>query len=169
MPRERKYRVNLSDEQVKELKKLMHSKTASLTIKSRCQILLDMDEAHGKQYLEAQCAKRNAVHIATVSYTIKKYVEEGFDGAITLKRNVNSDNARRKVDGRAEAQLVALACGPVPEGHSRWTLRLLEEKAKVFLEYPVSHDTIRRTLKKTNCDLTESTTGVSHPKKMPNL
>jgi transposase len=169
MPRERKYRVKLTDEQLKQLKKLMRSKTTPLTVKNRCQILLDMDEAQGKQYLEAQCASRNAVHIATVSYTVKKYVEEGFEGAITLKRNVNSDNARRKVDGRAEAQLVALACGPVPEGHSRWTLRLLEEKAKVVLKAPVSHDTIRRTLKKTNCDLTATTTGASRPKKTRNL
>jgi len=168
MPRERKYRINLSDEQVKQLKKLMRSKTTSLTVKNRCQILMDMDEAHGKQYLEEQCARRNAVHIATVSYTIKKYVEEGFEGTITLKRNVNSDNARRKVDGRAEAQLVALACGPVPEGHSRWTLRLLEKKAKVILENPVSHDTIRRILKKTNCGLTTTTTGASQPKKTRN-
>ena len=168
MPRERKYRVKLTDEQVKQIKKLMRTRTTSMTVKNRCQILLDMDEAHGKQYLESQCAARNAVHIATVSYTVKKFVEEGLDDTLKLKRSINSDNARRKVDGRAEAELVALACGPVPEGHSRWTLRLLEEKAKVVLEAPVSHDTIRRTLKKTNCDLTKTTTGVSRPKKTRN-
>lgn len=72
MPRERKYRVKLSDEQVKRLKKVMRDKATTLTVRNRCQILLDMDEAHGKQYLEEQCAKRCAVHIATVSYTVKK-------------------------------------------------------------------------------------------------
>lgn len=146
----------------------MRTKTTSLTIKNRCQILLDMDENHGKHYLESQCAARNGVHIATVSYTVKKFTAEGLDATLTLKRSVNSDNARRKVDGRAEAELVALACGPVPEGHSRWTLRLLEEKSRVILEDPVSHDTIRRTLKKTNCVLTKTTIGVSRPKKTRN-
>lgn len=66
------------------------------------------------------------------------------------KRSVNSDNARRKVDGRAEARLIELACGPVPEGHARWTLRLLEQEAKIVLETPVGREAFRRTLKKRN-------------------
>ena len=65
-----------------------------------------------------------------------------------FKRNVNSDNAIRKVDGRTEARLIELACGPVPEGHSRWTIRLLEEESKVILETPVSREAIRNALKK---------------------
>ena len=85
-----------------------------------------------------------------------------------FKRNVNSDNARRKVDGRTEARLIELACGPVPEGHSRWTIRLLEEESKVILETPVSREAIRNALKKTNFDLTKTTTGVSRQKKIPN-
>jgi len=168
MPRERKYRVKLTDEQVKQIKKVMREKATTLTVRNRCQILLDMDESHGKQYLEEQCAKRCAVHIATVSYTVKKFAEAGLDTCLTLNRSVNSDNARRKVDGRAEAQLIALACGPVPEGHARWTLRLLEEKAKVILDAPVSHDTIRRTLKKTNSGPTKTTTGASPKRKTRN-
>lgn len=95
-----------------------------------------MDEAHGKHYLEEQCAKRCAVHAVTESYTVKKFTEEGHDACLFLKRSANSDNARRKVDGRSEAQLIALACGPVPEGHALWTLRLLKEKAKVILDAP---------------------------------
>ena len=52
--------------------------------------------------------------------------------------NVNSDNARRKFDGRAEARIIEIACSPAPEGHSRWTLRLLEEQAKIVFDVPVS-------------------------------
>ena len=88
---------------------------------------------------------------------------------IDLKRNVNSDNARRVLDGRAEARIIELACGPVPEGHSRWTIRLLEEKSKIVLDTPVSREAIRRALKKTNFDLTKTTTGASPKKMMPNL
>ena len=67
-----------------------------------------------------------------------------------------------------EARLIELARGPVPEGHSRWTIRLLEEEAKVILETPVSREAIRNALKKTNFDLTKTTTGASRQKKTRN-
>ena len=67
---------------------------------------------------------------------------------LTLKRNMNSDQARRKVDGRTEARLIEIACSPAPEGHSRWTIRLLEDEMKVILDEPISREAIRRTLKK---------------------
>jgi homeodomain-containing protein len=61
----------------------------------------------------------------------------------------------RKLDGQAEAHLVALACGPVPEGRAKWTLRLLADKLVELRHVPsVSHETVRRTLKKTNCSRT---------------
>ena len=169
MARNKKYHINLTDKEFKQLKSLLRKSSTSRAVRCRCQILLDMDEAHGKLYTHEQCAKSNSVCIATVSNTIRHYIEEGIDSVIKLKRSVNSDNAKRKVDGRAEAKLIEIACGPVPEGHSRWTLRLLEEKARVELDVPVSKDTIGRALKKTNFDLTATATGVSRQKKMQNL
>lgn len=141
----------------------------SKTVRCRCQVLLDMDEAHGKLYTYEQCAKSNGVCIATVSNTVRQYIETGIDSVTKLRRNINSDNAKRKLDGRAEAKLIEIACDPAPEGHSRWTLRLLAEKAKVELEVPVSKDTIGRALKKTNFDLTATVTGASLQKKTRNL
>lgn len=169
MARNKKYHINLTDEEFKQLKSVLHKSSTSRTVRCRCQILLDMDESHGKMYTHEQCAKSNGVCIATVSNTIRHYIEEGIDSVIKLKRSINSDNAKRKVDGRAEAKLIEMACGPVPEGHSRWTLRLLEEKARVELDVPVSKDTIGRALKKTNFDLTATATGVSRQKKTQNL
>ena len=67
--------------------------------------------------------------MATVANTVKLYSEKGIEGIISLNRNVNSDQARRKLDGRAEARIIEIACSPAPEGHSRWTFRLLEEQA----------------------------------------
>ncbi|MCH3916767.1 MAG: IS3 family transposase [Spirochaetia bacterium] len=89
------------------------------------------------------------------------YAEEGFAGVMSYKRHENSDNARRKMDGRTEAEIIRVACGPVPEGHARWTLRLLEAKARAELDVPVSRSTIARTLKKTGFDLTAMHTGAS--------
>ena len=99
----------------------------------------------------------------------KTYAKDGLDELLTCKRNVNSNNARRKVDGRMEARIVEIACGPVPEGHSRWTIRLLEGQVKIEFDEPVSRETIRRTLKKTSLDLTAANTGVSQIKRMRNL
>ena len=80
--------------------------------------------------------------------TVQKYCTEGLDAVLKLNRNVNSDQVRRKVDGRTEARIIEIACGPVPEGHNRWAIRLLEEEMKVVLDEPISREAIRRTLKK---------------------
>lgn len=154
MARPKKYSISLTDPELKKLKSVMRKKQTSRTVRSRCQIIIDLDEAHGKVLTHEQSAKTNCVCMATITNTVKLFTESGIDGIITLKRNVNSNNARRKFDGRAEAHIIEIACSPAPEGHSRWTLRLLEEQAKIVLDVPVSKDTIGRALKKTNFDLT---------------
>jgi len=95
-------------------------------------------------------------------------MNKGIDSIIRYNINPNSAASLRKADGRTEAKLIQIACGPAPDGHSRWTLVLLEEKARVELETPISRETIRKVLKKTNSSLTKTPTGVSHQKKMPN-
>lgn len=168
MARPKKYNINLTDEELKKLKSVIRKKKTSKTIRIRCQIILDLDEAHGKVLTHEQSAKSNGVCMATVTNTVAKYISGGIDAVTEFKRSINSDNARRKVDGRAEARLIELACGPVPEGHSRWTIRLLEEESKVILETPVGREAIRNALKKTNFDLTKTTTGASPQKKTRN-
>ena len=140
--------------ELKEFKSVIRKNKTSKTIRCRCQIIIDLDESHGKVLTHEQSAKSNGVCLATVTNTVKKYFEGGIDAVTEFKRNVNSDNARRVLDGRAEARIIELACGPVPEGHSRWTIRLLEEKSKIVLDTPVSREAIRRALKKTNFALT---------------
>lgn len=168
MARPKQYIIKLTEDEFKELKSIIRKKKTSKTIRCRCQIILDLDEAHGKVLTHEQSAKSNGVCLATVANTVKKYINGGVSMVTEFKRNVNSDNARRKVDGRAEAQLIELACGPVPAGHSRWTIRLLEEESKVILETPVSREAIRNALKKTNFDLTKTNTGASQQRKTRN-
>ena len=168
MARKKKYVISLTDDELRKLKSVIRKKSTTRTIKCRCQILIALDEAHGKRYTQEQCAKSIGVCNATVYNVIKHYVDGGIGNVLSVGRSVNSDNARRKLDGRAEAKLIEIACGPAPEGHCRWTLRLLEEKAKVELEVPVSKDTIGRALKKTNCDLIKTPIGASRQKKTPN-
>jgi transposase len=168
MARPRDKKILLSEEQVKRLKKVLKSLKICDTVKNRCRILLDLDMSHGKQPTYEQCAHRNGVSKATVASIIGMFFSGGLDAVLTIRRNVNSDNAMRKVDGRAEARIIELACGPAPEGRDRWTLRLLAEKSKVVLEEPVGKDAIGRALKKTKLDLTKTSTGASHRKKTPN-
>lgn len=168
MARPKKYIITLTDEELKILKSIIRKKKTSKTLRSRCQVLIDLDDAHGKILTHERSARSNGICMATVSNIVKDYSIGGINQVTAYNRSINSDNAKRKLDGRAEARLIEIACGPAPEGHIRWTLRLLEEKARVELDIPVSKDTIGRALKKTNFDLTEMTTGASLQKKMPN-
>ena len=168
MSKPKKYVVRLTDGDVKYLKKLRKKKSTSQTIADRCNILLAMDENHPPAKTYDECVMACGVSRATIASTVKQYVEKGMDETLKLKRSVNSDNARRKVDGRTEAKIVQMACGPVPEGHSRWTIRLLEDELKVVLDEPISREAIRRTLKKIGLNLTELSTGVSQQKQIRN-
>ena len=86
---------------------------------------------------------------ASVERIRKRFVEEGLEAALNPKPSQRV--YERKLDGRAEAHLIALACSAAPEGRSRWTLRLLGDQM-VALEHveSVSYETVRRVLKKTN-------------------
>ena len=148
MARPRLYKIELTDDELKKLKSIIRKAKTPKTIRCRCQIMIDLDEAHGKALTHEQSAKSKGVCLATVTNTVKKYVHGGIDELTTFKCNVNSDNAGRMLDGRAEARIIELTCGPVPEGHSRWMLRLPEEKSRIILDTPVSREAIRRTLKK---------------------
>jgi len=53
--------------------------------------------------------------MATVTNTVKLYSEKGIEGIILLERNVNSDNARQKFDGRAQARIIEIACSPAQD------------------------------------------------------
>lgn len=148
MARPKKYNISLIDDELNRLKAVMRKKQTTKTVRNRCQIIIDLDTAHGKVFNHAQSVKTNCVCMATVTNTVKLYSQKGIEGIITLNRNINSDNEKRKFDGRAEARIIEIACGPAPEGHSRWTLRLLEEQVKIALDVPVSKDTIGRAYKK---------------------
>lgn len=138
------------------------------TVLKRCQILLELDEEQGTGLTHAQLAHSYAVCPATITNFIQSYVKNGIKGIVRYNISPNSSAALRKVDGRAEAHIIQMACSPAPEGHSRWTIRLLEEKARIELDIPVGREAIRQTLKKMNFDLTKTPTGASLQKKTQN-
>jgi transposase len=92
------------------------------------------------------------IGMRTIDRVKKRFVEEGLEAA--LKMAPTSRIYDKLVDGDMEAHLIALACGEVPKGYARWSLRLLADKM-VELRYAdqISYETVRRTLKKTNLSL----------------
>lgn len=146
----KKYIVDLTTEERADLEGRMQGGEMGVRKIKRIQILLKADEG----WVDERIAEAFDVGLSTVERTRRKFVERGLDGAITNRRPRRK--YPRKLDGRAEAHLIALVCGPVPEGCARWNLRLLaDELVKIEgieLE-SISHETVRRTLKKTNLNL----------------
>ena len=153
MARKRTYKILLSDEDKKILHDTIHNKkTCKMTIR-RCQILLELDENAPQHLTQMQIAKTFGVSKSTVSNIVAAYVRGGIPAIIKINRNPRQ-NAKRKIDGRLEAELIRIACGPAPEGRARWTLRLLVKQVRLELDEPIGRESIRLTLKKMNFDLT---------------
>lgn len=168
MARPKTYIIKLSEDERATLQKTIHNKKTCKTVLKRCQILLELDEEQGTGLTHAQLAHSYAVCPSTITNIVQSYVRNGIKHIVRYNISPNSSAALRKVDGRTEAHIIQMACSPAPEGHSRWTLRLLEEKARIELAVPVGRETIRQTLKKMNLDLTKMPTGASLPKKTQN-
>jgi len=146
----KRYIVTLTAEERRALQTLIAAGKASARKLIHARILLKADcGPEGPGWNDEEIAEGLEVGRATVERVRQQFVEEGLEAA--LHRRKPRRDYRRKLDGDAEAHLIALACGKAPEGHARWTLRLLADRM-VVLEYvdTVSHETVRRTLKKTN-------------------
>lgn len=152
--RSRKYKVALSTADRDRLKEVIRGKKTSNTIRNRCRILLALDENQSTVTTYDDCAYYLGVSKTMVSTTVKCYALKGIDKVLVLNRNVNSDNANRKIDGALEARIIAMACSEAPEGRSRWTVKLITEEARVKLKLTAGEEAVRRMLKKTNYALT---------------
>ena len=153
MPAKR-YPVILDQSQRDFLLDLITSGTESARKLTRARILLKADEGEfGPAYADEKIKEAVEVSISTIERTRKTFDLQGFMAALTPKKRSKPPRPK-KFDGDKEAHLIALTCSPIPEGFSRWTLRLLAEKM-VELDHvsSVSHETIRRTLKKTHSSL----------------
>ncbi len=117
-------------------------------------ILLACDEGEhqGKRSTNEEIARVLGISMRKIDRVKKRFVVDGLD--IALNGRKGSRVYKKKVDGALEAHLIALSCSEPPEGFSRWSLRLLADKV-VELDYidHISHETVRRVLKKTSSSL----------------
>jgi transposase len=143
MPR-KKYFINLTTADREILEEMTRKGTLKARQFKRAMILLKADEGlSDPQIMTALNVSRPCVERIR-----KRFVSDG------IERALNEDprpGQKRKLDGRAEATLIATACSEAPEGHERWTLRLLAGKlVQLGVVDTISHETVRRTLKKTH-------------------
>lgn len=145
----KKYVVELTSEERIQLTAMINrGKTAGYKIR-HAQMLLKIDQGkHGPGWSDGKTAEAFGAHITSLERLRKRFVEEGFEAA--LERH-NRKNYTHKLDGDAEAHLIAISCSEPPEGRSEWSLRLLADKlVELNVVDSVSHTTVNRTLKKTN-------------------
>ena len=143
MPR-KMYLINLSDEERQMLLEMTRKGEIIARKFKSAMILLKADEGlTDEQIMAALNVSRPCVERIR-----KRFVADG------IERALNEDprpGQKRKLDGRAEATLIATACSDAPDGHEHWTLRLLAGKlVQLGVVEAISHETVRRTLKKTS-------------------
>ena len=146
----KKYVVQLTEEERTELKSLVRKGTVAAHKRLHAEILLKADISEwGDKWQDERISDAFGISIRTVARVRERLVTGGLESA--LNRAKSSRTKRKVIDGENEAHLIALTCSDAPEGHSRWTLRLLGQRM-VELGYveSVSHETIRQTLKKMN-------------------
>ena len=139
-----KYKVKLTESERSRLNEVSHRGKPSVRTVKRALTLLKADEGLRNHEISGVLL----VNAATVARVRKRFVEEGLEAAINDRPRPGRE---RKLDGKQEAHLVAIACSSPPEGHVNWTLHLLADKV-VELEFAgsISLETVRQILKKTN-------------------
>jgi transposase len=139
------YPITLTDDQRAELRRLIGGGTAPARTLMHARVLLKAEQGLS----DAAIAEALEVHPTTVWRVRRRFAEEGFASALEHRHPARLKPPR--LDGRAEAHLIALACSDPPAGRARWTLRLLADKlVELELVSGVSPETVRRALKKTS-------------------
>jgi hypothetical protein len=148
----KKYRVSLTPEARAELEAIVRQTSAGVGKVRRAKMLLMADDAHPDGgYADWEIAEEVGLCERQVVRIRQKFVKSGVRP--TMTRATRSDaGVNRTIDGRAEAQLVTIACSAPPEGRDAWTLQLLcDELRRLKIVRSVCRETVRQTLKKTNC------------------
>lgn len=144
----KKYIVRLSRKERQELHDSVKTLSGSSQKARRARILLKAD-VNGPAWTDAKISDAFSCRVQTVENLRKRLVTEGFPIAHHGKPREKPPVAK-KLDGKQEAKLIAMRLGKPPKGFSNWSLRLLAERVvELGLTDSISHETVRRTLKKT--------------------
>lgn len=155
MPRPKQHKVELGDDDKHHLRRLIGQGEAKARVLARARVLLLASE--GRE--DRDVASALHVCVATVENVRRRFASEGLEAALHDKPR---PGARPRLDGRAEAHLVALACSEPPEGREHWTMRLLADRlVELELVESISDETVRRAMKKTSSSPGSNVSGAS--------
>jgi hypothetical protein len=154
----KEYVVRLTEVERETLEEITKKLSGGSQKVRRANILL-MADLNGPAWKDSQIAEAYSCRRQTVENVRKRLVMEGFEQA--LSRKVREEPPRRKkLDGRQEAEIIALRLGDQPKGYSSWSLRLMARKiVQLELVDSISHETVRQTLKKTVLQAERYSTG----------
>jgi transposase len=147
----KKYVVRLAKDERERLQRLVSVGKGAARRLTHARVLLQADESKGGPgWTDARIAEALGVSVRTIETIRQRFVEEGLELALERKKRLTPP-VEALLDGEKEAQLIALCCSRAPKGRERWTLRLLADRL-VELEVvdSISHETVRRVLKKTS-------------------
>ena len=157
-----KQRVRLSTAERDHLEEIVRIGHAHARTINHAHILLLCDESEaGPAWSDERIATALSCNTRTVARGRRRFIDEGMEGALRVRRK--SKGRPSKIEGATEAHLIALACSAPPSGRARWTIRLLADEfvdlcQREGLE-PVSRETVRQMLKKTNLSLIAKSNG----------
>ena len=147
---QKKFLVTLTADERQHLAGLLAAgKRSALTLTS-ARILLKADQADGgPAWEDARIAAALDCGVRTIERIRQRFVEQGLEAALGRKPQ-DRPSRERKLDGRGEARLIALACSAPPEGRQEWTMKLLADKlVELQVVDAICDETVRRVLKKT--------------------
>lgn len=145
------YSITVRQEQREELEQFVKTGRASARAILHAQLMLKADDSSpGPKWSDRQIEAAFAVSDRTMLRVRQRFAAQGMKAA--LHRRVQPPRpAKRKLDGEQEAHMIAVLCQQHPEGHERWTMRLLAKRVvELEIVESISHETVRQTLKKTN-------------------
>jgi transposase len=153
------YKVTLTAEERSELKTLVSTGKCSVKKIKHANVLLAVDETENGRVTDQEVAKLFHCHANTVANIRERFVEEGLEAALEPQKRTTPP-IPPIFDGRAEAQLIKLACSTPPEGRCTWTMQLLADKCvELSIVEETSAETVRTVLKKTNSSRTSKNAG----------
>jgi hypothetical protein len=155
-----KYTVTLTAEEVEQLQSLVGKGKHAAQKVINALILLNCDQSQGRDDRRTSQAIAQVLQVSErkIDRVKRRFVEDGLE--VALSGQPSQREYVSKVDGDVEAHLIALSCSNPPSGRARWSLRLLADRAvELALVQEISHETVRRVLKKRTQALEEGGLG----------
>ncbi len=146
--------VELTTEERSQLKSIIDANRMAAHKRRHARMLLKADQGrHGPAWTDVRVAEAFDVKPLAVQRLRHRLLERGF--AAALEHGNRGSYRAKALDGRAEAHVIAMACGKPPAGRKRWTFRLLADQAVALgVVESCSKSSVHRALKKTNLSLT---------------